>query len=817
MPDAPQSNKAEAVKVFYSYSHKDEKLRDTLEEHLSLLNRDGVISEWHDRGISAGREWAGEIDDHLKSADIILLLVSSSFIASDYCYDLELKLAMQRHEARQARVVPVILRPCKWEKAPFGKLNALPKNAKPVTKWSNRDEAFTDIANGIGGVAEELNAERRELEAPAVATGNARLHTPSSPASSLIPRPPVVGFVARRDKEGRDIVGLLKDELAPDKNQLVALWGPGGSGKTTLAAEAARALRGDFPQRFAWLTALGRVDFGLPVLLDDIATQLGRAELRRSAPDEKAEQVRALLAAAPSLVILDNFETIEPEEQERCVGFLAEQTNCSALVTTRARIHRADVKNLRLTEMEPGDAREFWRRLVEQPGRPIAFEGLDENDLIRRCEANPLVLQWVAGQIELAQRPHDALSYLSQGQGDAAERVFTRSFRLPQLGEDGRSALLALSLFTPFASREALAEVAGFGDDRRRLDVAVEGLSLLWLVESTTGNEHLFLRGLTRELAKSRLSDDARGDEFRRRYVGHFLLYAEAHQEPKPSELDVLGVEKDNILGAMDVAFASRDWKSVMRISSALHSLLTIHGYWDEAVRSAEQAAAVAREAGDDIRFANFTTNVAMIRKNRGEYEEAERVYRAALEICDRLGHVESVAACLHQLGMIAEELGDSEEARRLYDESLSIDREVCNEVGIAANLHHLGLLAQAQGALETAKDLYAESRRISGRLNNMGDVSSTLHQLGKIAYLQGKTEKALQLFNESLELAKKLNDQVGIATAVHSLAVLEYRGGNRMKAVQLFRESLGIFEKLRSPRVEIVRRNLAEAEGLSD
>ncbi len=86
MPDAPQPN--EAVKVFYSYSHKDEKLRDTLQEHLALLKRDGVISEWHDRGIGAGREWAGEIDEHLKTADVILLLVSSSFIASDYCYDL---------------------------------------------------------------------------------------------------------------------------------------------------------------------------------------------------------------------------------------------------------------------------------------------------------------------------------------------------------------------------------------------------------------------------------------------------------------------------------------------------------------------------------------------------------------------------------------------------------------------------------------------------------------------------------------------------------------------------------------------------------
>src|SRR3712207_4980803 len=88
----------EALELFYSYSHKDEDLRDELETHLSKLKRQKVISEWHDRGIAAGQEWGGEIDQHLKTADIILLLVSSDFLASNYCYDVELTLAMERHE-----------------------------------------------------------------------------------------------------------------------------------------------------------------------------------------------------------------------------------------------------------------------------------------------------------------------------------------------------------------------------------------------------------------------------------------------------------------------------------------------------------------------------------------------------------------------------------------------------------------------------------------------------------------------------------------------------------------------------------------------
>ncbi len=146
------------IEVFFSYAHEDEALRDELAKQLKLLQRQGTISTWYDRGIGAGQEWAGQIDEHLESAGIILLLVSPDFLASDYCWDVETKRAMERHEARQARVIPVILRPCDWTSAPFGQLQALPKDAKPITSWTNRDEAFLDVARSIRSVAQSLAA-----------------------------------------------------------------------------------------------------------------------------------------------------------------------------------------------------------------------------------------------------------------------------------------------------------------------------------------------------------------------------------------------------------------------------------------------------------------------------------------------------------------------------------------------------------------------------------------------------------------------------------------------------------------------------------
>lgn len=146
------------VTLFYSYSHEDGKLRDKLAEHLSPLRREGVTTEWYDGKIGAGKEWEDAIHEHLEAADIILLLVSSSFIASDYAWGKEMDRALEKYDAGEAVVIPIIVRPVEWRGAPFGGLQALPKNAKPVTEWANRDSAWRDVAKGIRKVAEQLAA-----------------------------------------------------------------------------------------------------------------------------------------------------------------------------------------------------------------------------------------------------------------------------------------------------------------------------------------------------------------------------------------------------------------------------------------------------------------------------------------------------------------------------------------------------------------------------------------------------------------------------------------------------------------------------------
>lgn len=137
------------MKLFFSYCHVDEDLRDELEKHLSILKRQGVIEPWHDRRIGPGEDFAHQINSHLDEADIILLLVSSDFLASDYCYDIEMKRALERHEGGDAVVLPVIMRPCDWHGAAFGSILAATKDGKPITKFPTLDDGFLEVTLAI--------------------------------------------------------------------------------------------------------------------------------------------------------------------------------------------------------------------------------------------------------------------------------------------------------------------------------------------------------------------------------------------------------------------------------------------------------------------------------------------------------------------------------------------------------------------------------------------------------------------------------------------------------------------------------------------
>lgn len=151
----------DTIEIFISYSKQDKELRDGLLAHLRPLERQGIIT-WHDRQILPGTEWDGEIKARLNAADIILLLLSSDFLATDYCTQVEIPEALRRHEAGEATVMPVILRHCAWEYTPLAKIQAYPEKAKPIKSWTYIDEAYTGVTRGVYLAATEIKNRRSQ-------------------------------------------------------------------------------------------------------------------------------------------------------------------------------------------------------------------------------------------------------------------------------------------------------------------------------------------------------------------------------------------------------------------------------------------------------------------------------------------------------------------------------------------------------------------------------------------------------------------------------------------------------------------------------
>ena len=136
-------------------------MRDRIDKHLGVLKRLGHVVGWYDREIQAGTEWEREIEEHLSTSSIILLLVSADFINSDYCYGIEMKRSLELHQTGQTCVLPILLHPVDWRDAPFATLQMLPTGAKPITTWNNQDEALDDVARGIRNVVNVLRSQKR--------------------------------------------------------------------------------------------------------------------------------------------------------------------------------------------------------------------------------------------------------------------------------------------------------------------------------------------------------------------------------------------------------------------------------------------------------------------------------------------------------------------------------------------------------------------------------------------------------------------------------------------------------------------------------
>ncbi|HKO55613.1 MAG TPA: FxSxx-COOH system tetratricopeptide repeat protein, partial [Thermoanaerobaculia bacterium] len=317
-----------AVRLFVSYAHKDAKLKDQLVEHLSNLRDQGVISSWEDRQLVPGTDWSAEIQRQLEAADFVLLLISSSFLASGYCTTVEMKQALDR-----GRAIPILLRKVDWAGAPFSKLQVLPTGARPVTAWKDRDAAFMDVVQGI---------RRLIASAPPPAT---LWNVPHARNPNFVGREELLDDLAR---------ALAKDSAAA---VVQAISGLGGVGKTQIAIEYAYRKRADY--KLVWW-----IRSELPTTLASDYAALANP-LGLSTAADQAVTVAAVKAWLQSqegwLLIFDNVE--KPED---VAPYLPAGRAGHVILTSRNPNWRGVAEPLQVEVMPPEDAVRF---LVQRSGQ----------------------------------------------------------------------------------------------------------------------------------------------------------------------------------------------------------------------------------------------------------------------------------------------------------------------------------------------------------------------------------------------------------------------------------------------------------------
>ena len=672
-----------SIEVFYSYAHEDEELVKELQKHLSILKRQGVIREWYDREITAGTDWKGQLDQHLNSSGIILLLVSADFLASKYCYDVEMTRALERHDQGEARVIPVLLRMVDgWQGAPFGKLQSLPTDGKPVTSWKICDEAFADVARGIRNAIGQLGVLQ-----PPVGT------TTVGQAFWNVPHPRNPSFTGRE----AEIAGLRERLARKRKTALAqAISGLGGIGKTQTAVEYAYRYRDEY-KAVLWLNA--ESPLSLKTGCGDIARQMPLPHDEKDL-DQAAAAVKYWLGTHPDwLLILDNADdpaVLEP--------FLPTDHEGHILITSRAQDfqHLGILDPVELGELPIEDATAFLLRRCGREGADEAERGA-ARELAGELDGLPLALEQAAAYIVATRATFQR--YLESYRTGGLARLEARR---PALGRYPNS--VATTWAANFAAVQADSEAAA---DVLRLSafLAPDAIPFELL---TRGVSQL---GPALEAALSRAEGDPLVVNDVLQALGRFsLIRIDGERETFGIHRMVQEVLKD----AMDDA-PRRLWaeRAVRAVNQAFPDVE--YANWPLCDRLLPHAIAVAcwieRDRMVFPAAGRLPNQTACYLRDRAQYAEAEPLYKQAMEIRrTALGERHpDYATSLNNLAVLYHAMGRHAEAEPLYKQAMEICRTALGErhPDYAASLNNLALLYDAMGRHAEAEPLYKQAMEI--------------------------------------------------------------------------------------------------------
>jgi len=765
--------KPEPVTVFLAYAHEDELLCSELEKHLSLLQRQGLLSTWQDRRIRAGTDWAQEIDKHSSSASIILLLVSSDFLASDYCYGVEMQRALERHQAGQTQVIPVLLRSVDWKGAPFQHLQGLPTDARPITKWPDRDEAWTDVAAGIRRVIEEL---------PPLSVN---LSPAGLPPVWNVPYPHNPLFTGREELLTQ-LASTLNKGQPTALSQPQAISGLGGIGKTQLALEYAYRSRGDY-QAVLWTQADTRENLTSSYLT--IATLLNLPEKGEQESTRVIVAVKNWLQRSTDwLLILDNAD-----ELALARDFLPPSFGGHVLLTTRAQAMGRFARCLEVDILSTELAALFLLRRAGLLPVEATLEQASEHDrsvaraICEEVGGLPLALDQAGAYIEetgcsLAEYQrlyqHRRADLLAERRGQLVDdhplpvaTTWSLSFAQVEQKNPAAADLLRLCAFlAPDTIPEEMItqgaehlgpQLAPVGADAYLLNQSIEALRAYSLLRREASHEtapSLSVHRLVQAVLKDQMDEQDRQQWSERAVRAVNAAFPEVEHRTWPQCDRLL---PHALLCAELIAQEQMTFPEATR-------LLNQTGYYlDERARYTEAEPLLVRAlqireqqlGPDHPDTATSLNNLALLYENQGKYAQAELLVVRTLAIYEQqLGpeHPRTAISLTH-LGYIYFNQGKYEQAEPLYLRALSIDEKALGpeHPDLATDLNNLAGLYKNQGKYEQAEPLYL--RALSIREQQLGPnhplTAQSLNNLAELYYNQGKYELAEPLYQRALSI----------------------------------------------------------------
>jgi tetratricopeptide (TPR) repeat protein len=814
------------IEVFISYSHKDQTFREELEIHLSNLKRQNIISSWYDGDITPGSEWEPQIMDHLTSAQIILLLISADFIHSDFCYSIEMNQAIDRHNAGEARVIPILLRPTDWQGAPFDKLKMLPTDAKVVTSWPTQDDAFLDVVQGIRKAIDDLT-NNRIIVNPSIVSGTTSSGTTQVPIWN-IPYQRNLLFTGRED-----VLKKLSQALRTGKTaalaQPQAISGLGGIGKTQTAVEYAYRYKDDY-KAMLWVKA--ETEGSINSDFVTIASLLDLPEKQEQDQHKIVEAVKRWFQEHTEwLLILDNADDISMVQ-----GFIPLGRKGHILLTTRAHATGRVAQRIEVEKMEPDEGALFLlhRATIIDPDAPLETASRTDQDIAREIvnvmDGLPLALEQAGAYIEETECGLQGYLRLYQTQGvrllkehgefvpDHPEPVATTWSLSFEKVEQANAAAAEFLRFCAFLAPDAIPEelftesAAELGSilelvasDLNMLNAAIRELLKYSLVHRDPEIQTLSIHRLVQEVLK-----DAMSKEVQREWAGR-AVRAVSRAFPAV-EFENWDQCRRMLTHAQTCEDLITQWNMELPEASSLlfktGSFLRVHGQYVKAEPLLQSALAISAKAlnPENPDVATMLNGLVLLYHDQGRYAEAEPLYQRALAIREQaLGPVHpDTANTIAALAALYRKLGKYTEAEPLYQRALAVKEQTLgsNHPEIASFLNNMAQLYENLGKYIEAETLLQRALVINEQAfgSEHPFTATTLSHQADLYQAQGKYAEAEQLYQRSLKIFEETlpPDNPNIADILENFASL-LRKMNRNEEAATMEERISAIRAKRS------------------